>query len=363
MGKARKFSRYTLVAVGLAVSLVALVAQLSTAWAAWLPPQAHPRVSLLPFLFPFCLALNVLLTAFWLVVSRRYVAIPLVAILLTLPTVRAVMPLNWPKQAPEGSIEVMTYNVFNLYKSVPDLPLADSPTVQYLLYSGADIVCCQEANSTNRPDLDSLFATVYPYRVYTPWNSGEFFTCLSRYPILRTDSIPLPDSTGVSLVYHIKVADGDTLRVINNHLASYRLDPDDKAGYKAMLTEPSDTTVKRELHNLLPKLMEANSKRGPQADCIDDYVRRTGARRLVCLGDFNDTPMSYVHYRLTRHLNDAHTRTANGPGLSYHRSGMYFRIDHILTSPDIQAYGAHVDCGAGESDHYPLRCRIVLKRR
>lgn len=361
MGKARKFSRYTLVAAGLAVSLAALVAQLCAAWAGWLPPQAHPRVSLLPFLFPVCLAANVLLAVFWMAVSRRYVAIPLLAILLTLPTARAVLPLNWPKQAPEGSIEVMTYNVFNLYKSSPELPLADSPTVQYLLYSGADIICCQEANSTNSPAVDSLFATVYPYRVYTPWVGGEFFACLSRYPILQTDTLLLPDSTGASLVYHIKVADSDTLRVINNHLASYRLDPDDKAGYKAMLTEPSDTTVRRELRTLLPKLMEANRKRGPQADFIDDYVRRTGARRLVCLGDFNDTPMSYVHYRLTRHLNDAHTRSANGPGLSYHRSGMYFRIDHLLTSPDIEAFGARVDRTAGESDHYPLRCRIVLK--
>ena len=81
---------------------------------------------------------------------------------------------------------------------------------------------------------------------------------------------------------------------------------------------------------------------------------------IVC-GDFNTSPISYTHRRLTEYLNDAYTRTGNGVGNSYNRSGMYFRIDNILVSPDITPYGAIVDKSIKTSDHYPIFCFIKWK--
>ncbi|MCI1292127.1 MAG: hypothetical protein LKG50_07120, partial [Prevotella sp.] len=49
----------------------------------------------------------------------------------------------------------------------------------------------------------------------------------------------------------------------------------------------------------------------------------------------------------------------NGPGWSYHRSGMLFRIDHILCSSDWRPYGAKVDRKIKESDHYPIYCWLT----
>lgn len=359
MKKVRRLPLCVLRICGLGVSLVAMVAQLAAAWSAWLPPQEHPRASLLGFVFPFLLVANVALLVGWLLVRRRYACVPAAALLLTLPTVRAVCPLNWPRKAPKGSLELMTFNVFNL--SNPDkLPKCQLPIVQFIVGSGADIVCCQEAGGMDDKSVDSLLATVYPYRdLHASSAMGDHMLCLSKYPILDVDTVVVAENRGPSLAYRIQVG-RDTLLLVNNHLESYKLASTDKAEYKEMLTEPSDTAVRKGLRTLLPKIMEANRNRGPQAERVAQYIEASESEYIVCVGDMNDTPMSYVHHRLTRHLNDAYTRTANGMGWTYHHSGMYYRIDHILVSPSVKAYGAYVDRSQKDSDHYPLRCHIVL---
>jgi len=360
MKKAKRLPVYVLRGCGLVVSLLAMVAQLAAAWSAWLPPQEHPRASLLGFAFPFLLVANAALLVGWLLVRRRYACVPALALLLTLPTVRAVCPFNWPRKAPKGSLELMTFNVFNL--SNPDkLPKTQLPLVQYIVGSGADIVCCQEAGGMDDKAVDSLLAMVYPYRDFHASSVlGDHMLCLSKYPILDVDTVEVAEKRGPSLAYRIQVGQ-DTLLLVNNHLESYKLTATDKAEYKEMLTEPSDTAVRKGVRTLLPRLMEANRKRGPQAERVAQYIEASESEYIVCMGDMNDTPMSYVHHRLTRRLHDAYTRTGNGMGWSYHRSGMYFRIDHILTSPSVKAYEAHVDRSCKDSDHYPLRCRIVLR--
>lgn len=360
MRKARRLPLYVLYACGLCVSLLAMAAQLAAAWSAWLPPQEHPRASLLGFAFPFLLVANVALLVGWLLVRRRYACVPAAALLLTLPTVRAVCPLNWPRKAPKERLELMTFNVFNL--SNPNkLPKSQLPLVRFIVGSGADIVCCQEAGGMDDKAVDSLLATVYPYRDFHASSAlGDHMLCLSKYPILSVDTVKVAEGRGPSLAYRIQVG-RDTLLLVNNHLESYRLASSDKAEYKEMLTEPSDTAVRKGLRTLLPKIIEANCKRGPQAERVAQYIEASGSEYIVCVGDMNDTPMSYVHHRLTRHLNDAYTRTGNGMGWSYHHSGMYYRIDHILTSTSVETYGAYVDRSCKDSDHYPLRCRIVLR--
>ena len=77
-------------------------------------------------------------------------------------------------------------------------------------------------------------------------------------------------------------------------------------------------------------------------------------------GDFNDSTLSYVHYRMTRNLNDAYVESGNGPGISYHRSGMFFRLDNILCSHHWRSFGAVVKKCYKMSDHYPVSA--CLKR-
>ena len=81
---------------------------------------------------------------------------------------------------------------------------------------------------------------------------------------------------------------------------------------------------------------------------------------IVC-GDFNDTPVSYTHHAFNQILKDAFVEAGNGLGISYNRNRMYVRIDHILTSKDMEVHDCQVDKSIKASDHYPIWCHVSLK--
>ena len=53
-------------------------------------------------------------------------------------------------------------------------------------------------------------------------------------------------------------------------------------------------------------------------------------------------------------MTDCYIASGNGPGISYHKNGMYFRIDHIFCSDDFEPFEAKVDDKIDNSDHYPI---------
>ena len=156
----------------------------------------------------------------------------------------------------------------------------------------------------------------------------------------------------------------DTLLVINNHLESYKLSPEDKDDYNSILKNykhPEENDSETKYLSLTEKIALHDSIRGLQVDSVADFMLRNQGRHAVLCGDLNATPVSYVHHRLTKYLDDAYTRSGNGPGISYNMSRMYFRLDHILVSPNVKAYGAKVDNTIKHSDHYPISCFVKLE--
>ena len=104
-------------------------------------------------------------------------------------------------------------------------------------------------------------------------------------------------------------------------------------------------------------------RRAPQAEAVARYVRKYLDRKVpvILCGDFNDSPLSYTHRTIARELTDCYVASGNGPGISYHKSGMYFRIDHIFCSDDFEPYGAKVDNSVTASDHYPICCWLKYR--
>jgi endonuclease/exonuclease/phosphatase (EEP) superfamily protein YafD len=80
----------------------------------------------------------------------------------------------------------------------------------------------------------------------------------------------------------------------------------------------------------------------------------------VC-GDFNDTPISYARRTIAQGLTDCFQTTGRGLGLSYNQKGFYFRIDHVLCSPDLQPFNCQVDDEMDASDHYPVVCYLKMR--
>ncbi len=351
--KLKKIPRYFLTTILLAINAVCVAGMLACAYSVYLPPQRFPSVSYFGMIFPLFLALTVLFLLFWLVFGWRWVWLSLLGLLLSADAVRTFYPLNWPKAVPDGALKVLSYNV-QQFGLPDDRQWFNTPVVNYILASNADIVCLQESEHMDDAKVDSVLATVYPYRQYVSYNH-DAFGCLSKYPIVAYDTINYVSKSNASVCFDI-VVDGDTLLVLNNHMESYKLLESDKAEYKEIIKQPRNDNTRQNIGSLTAKLTAATAIRGAQADSVAAYIDCHRQRSIIACGDLNDVPVSYVHHRLTSYLNDAFTRSGNGVGYSYNRSAMYFRIDNILYSPDFKAYGARVDQSIKESDHYPIFC-------
>lgn len=347
----------------IAINLMMLMAMLFCAYSSWLPPQEHPSLSYLGLMFPVLLVANLFFIPFWLMFKRRLVLLPVAGLLLCAGSIRAYLPVNVPATPPEGCLKVLSYNVM-AFGDEKTFGLETNPILHYLLDSQADIVCLQEGRKNFIDRTIALFDSVYPY------NSLElvpdnYMACFSRHPILSTRKLDYPSRNNSSFVYEILVG-GDTLLVVNNHFESYRLSTEDKDNYKSIIVNykhPEENDSETKYLSLAEKLSMHDSIRGIQVDSVAAFVERNQGRPMVVCGDFNASPISYPHHRLTQLLDDAYTRSGNGPGLSYNRSGMYFRLDHILVSPDIKAYGAKVDRSISVSDHYPIACMVKLRAK
>ena len=127
-----------------------------------------------------------------------------------------------------------------------------------------------------------------------------------------------------------------------------------------MILSPEEEHAKNDFMRLCSKVNRAGQKRAVQVDSLMDYLETLGDVPIIMCGDFNDSPLSYVHHRLTRKLNDAYIASGNGPGISYYRSGMFFRLDNVLCSQHWRSFGAAVKSHYKMSDHYPLE--VYLKR-
>lgn len=321
-------------------------------------PASHPILACAGLVFPVFLLLNLLFLVFFIIVRWKYAIVPFVGLLVCYPSIRIYSPLNIGGAAPDGSLKVMSYNVCS-FDSVKNSGGGAGKIISYIIDSGAEIACLQEAALTD--DTRSLIARDYPYiDTVRSKNLGETVTLLSKYPILSRERIDYESKGNVSAAFKVKI-NGDTVTVINNHFETSGLSIADRKGFGNMVRGNSEAdAIKKESRTLLTKLGRSAAIRAPQADAVAEYVRKCRGSVILC-GDFNDNPISYTRRVLARELTDCYVSTGNGPGFSYHHNAMVVRIDNMMCSSDWQPYGCKVDRSVAYSDHYPISCWLKMK--
>ena len=329
-------------------------------------PQAHPVLSCAGLFFPFFWVANLAFLVFWLVVYRRYALFPLLVLFICWGSIRTYFPVNWSSgDIPEDAIKVLSYNTRAFGDMKAHTKETPNEVLTYLQESDADIICLQEyvwGGKLKKKDIDYALRD-YPYRHHYSLADGwNGLGCYSRYPILSAKPIPYKSVSNGSIAYYIKVKD-DTLVVVNNHLESNRILDEDVKTYQTMVDTPNRENVSFGLRTLLKKLAEASKVRAKQTDVVKETLRGLdeNASVIVC-GDFNDTPISYTHHTLSENLQDAFVEAGNGLGISYNRHRLYFRIDHILCSKNMNVHRCEVDNTIEASDHYPVWCYLSLKK-
>lgn len=321
--------------------------------------------------FGFILFINVVYLLFWILFSEwKFALISLSALLICYKPISTFFPMNIaPKNEPEGSIKLLTYNV----QGFPGEQRKDAsrhPILNYIAETDADIVCLQEylvsktgQSIFSQRDVNKILSQ-YPYQSITGLeSSGKYhilgLVCFSKYPIESTHEVVFESSYNGAAVYNINIH-GKKYTVANVHLESNSIKPEDKKLYTDFLQNSDSVGLEQVASNIRTRLGSAFRERAKQTGKVKQYIQSEDTHGVIICGDFNDTPISYAYHSMKKGLKDAYVSTAFGPGITYHEDIFLFRIDHILHSKNIKAYRTRRD-KVKYSDHYPLRTYLKLE--
>jgi endonuclease/exonuclease/phosphatase family metal-dependent hydrolase len=230
----------------------------------------------------------------------------------------------------------------------------------YINNQDADIVCLQEVLVYKNPERLTLPAlreamSNYPYTYYDfkQYNSKRQFgnVVFSRYPLVNKKTIRYESRSNISSQCDVLVGK-DTIRLMVNHLESYRFVKEDLQ---------FDSLSVEEIKNsgLIHKLQYAGKLRQKQAKEVKQSIRQS-PYPVIVVGDFNAIPLSYVYWKIRFGLRDCFLNTSFGQlGNTYKKGPMGIRIDYILCSRKLTPIKCEVD-RVKYSDHFPVVATIGL---
>lgn len=325
------------------------------------PPENFKILGLAGFAFPFALAAVLGMGLLCLICRPRMIWITLLGLLGCISTLRDFFPINLSSPPPKGCLKVMTYNVlgFNNWERDEDGKLV---IPRYLLSVKPDIIALQESGNENKEKRKEVEQELKKGGYHIEWAEQEKLSmaCVSRFPIVKQETVCNHYYNG-AMAFFLLTAPRDTLIVINVHLQSMGLSQEDRKNYKQIVMNPQDADEVKGKRAIVKKIVDATYERAHQADTVANYVARHDDKKIILMGDINDTPVSYTHHRFTENLTDVYRATGNGFGRSFHLDAIYVRIDHIFCSSHFKPFSARVDQTVPFSDHYPVT--VYLKEQ
>lgn len=366
--------RSTILAFGVGLNLAVAMLTIFSAYGGRFNPEERVIASMAAMVLPLLLIAGIVLCLVDLLFEKRLVFVIAAGWAVSLPSILVFSPLHFWKpalteQQQKDSFTFLTYNVLHFWDfRGEDYPgVEKNETLDYILSTNADVVNIQEYDvlDTKGPwkikesQVDSL-KTLYPYQ-YTDLDLK--YALFSKYPFEKIELHTPPEAKLAMLGFKLNIKEHE-IHLINVHLKSIGLTPEDKTLYKEALDLPATKSeLKRELKEvksqLLSKLSEAFKIRTIQARAVRNIVDSIGGPFIVA-GDFNDIPNCYAVRTIKgKDMHDAYAEAAFGPTITYHGDKFYFRIDQILYRGPFKA----VDIERGDissSDHNPLLATFVF---
>lgn len=255
-------------------------------------------------------------------------------------------------------IKVISYNVGRFALDDGNIgsrsECADS-VFSFLESQDADIICLQEFHTDDVEEVKSALERRMPdYRAeyyLFPTGRGAFGNVtLSRLPVNAKGVIKFENSANLA-IYTDYSAYGRSFRVYNCHFESYNISL--SGIMRAIAGRDKGVFAETGI-----KMKRSITRRPKQVDKVFDDIERCPVESFVC-GDFNDNPMSYTYYRMTRGRKDAFIESGRGFGATYAALWPVLRIDYVLF-PERYKGIDHSIPRLGFSDHYPVVASIEL---
>lgn len=286
---------------------------------------------------------------------RIIIRISLILILLCVSASLISHQWSTPEKNFEQTLKVITYNTQALCSGNRRQA---KEMLSYINQQQADVVCLQEVKVYKNSSLMSLAelrSTMYqyPYTYYDfkRYNSKRQFgnVVFSKYPLINKHTVPYQSNNNISSCCDI-VVNKDTIRLIVNHLESYKLIRKDLQ---------FDTLSVNHIKNssLNQKLKSAGELRHAQSKAVKKEIRQS-PYPVVVVGDFNAIPLSYVYWKIKLGLRDCFLEGSWGQlGNTYKKGPLGIRIDYILCSHKLIPIKCEVD-RVTYSDHFPVCATI-----
>ncbi len=205
----------------------------------------------------------------------------------------------------------------------------------------------------HRTELSPRLKTIWPYALEEEGGYGLAF--FSKKPYGRhgfyTFSESHPGHRGF-LWADAALPAGDTVRLINVHLITTSLVPE-----KYTTLSPIDSTASHQWikdgRDIAYRLARSGYIRARQMGEVIAFAQRS-KHPVVLLGDFNDTPTSFVYGESSRLAEDAFLQAGKGFGNSYAKLALLpLRIDHVFAEKPWVAV-KYTTFKQRWSDHHPI---------
>lgn len=347
-------------------SWVSVIALWTSAASVYVSPAQFRLAGLAGLAFPIVLGGTLFTLFLTILFAPRRCWITLLGMLLSFGSIRSFYPINpFQSELPDSTLRVISYNTHSFYDATNDEQRKE--VLQYLASQNADIFCYQEG-SWNFPTwskLDSTFTEQYPY-IEVMVESGCHQGICSRYPVTRSQ-IVTRHTGNAAVAFWLSMPKGDSLLVVNCHLQSNQLTPEDRTQYSDIVHNPKQQSQRGDSvyatsRHLAGKVATSAAIRALMADTIATFLGQHPAIPTIVCGDFNDTPISYSTFRIKRcGFSDAFRMVGNGWGRSFNKDAIAVRIDHQFCSDHFQPVRAHIDNDIHWSDHYPIIASYVLR--
>lgn len=354
----------------LAFDILVAAGLLLSAYGGAIDPNKSVWPQIFGMTFPAWIILMLVMVPVSFIIWRKSALLPTAALLIAMPAILTISPLHiggaLSQSERASSFSVMTYNVYGFVDHEFESDdsggkgAKESRSLQQIIDTQPDIVCMQEGYNPNyrfKLQMDTI-NKIYPYSNFIP-EGGEII--FSKYPF---KIVPTPQPawhTAHYSAYELDV-DGHPLLVVNCHLQSIGLTPDDKALYRELTDKRIESPTRSELskvkNSILSKLAVAFKLRAEQARHIRQFLEEHPGNAIL-VGDFNDVQGNYAYRSIcSAGMRDAYADSGFGPTITYIDNRFYFHIDQIFYRGDMRA----VDIVRGDiksSDHYPMTATFV----
>lgn len=338
------------------MSWLAVLALWAVAASVYVSPAVYGKyIAVVGLTFPFCAAAVGAMGVLCLLIKPRLAWIAVVGLLGCMGTVRDYFPINLTSPPPKQAFKVMSYNTLNMGNFLMDDNGRDFAVMRYVCSQQPTIACLQEFGARSNEELEKVKGTARRYGLHleVAQVGTSRVAVLSKWPIARKEVICHSVGNGAAAFYVVP-RHADTIIVVNAHLESMHLELKERANFSKMVHNLEAADTIRGKFTIIRKIAHGGAIRACQADTLAQFIEHNRNRKLILMGDFNDTPVSYAHHTVCSRLTDCYRATANGLGRSFNRNAMYVRIDHLFCSSHFKPYAVSVDQGVPFSDHYPL---------